>query len=682
MKAKFLLLTILLFLIYRSNAQQVVDANQVISDIIEELAASSEIEQDYSDLVEDLHHLAENPINLNAASKTELQKLFFLSDFQIESLLSYRDSTGKILSIYELQLVPGYDLIDVERLTLFVVAGEVIEPVKPSDFTKGKYDISTRFKTFLQTPGGYRSSNSESNYYLGSKYALYSRFRYKANRLQVGVNAEKDSGEPFLNGTFPTGFDYLSGYAQLSNMGKVKRFVVGDFRCEFGQGLTFWNSLTFGKSANIAGFHKRGRGTVPHSSATESNFLRGAAITLNFSNIDLSLITSYNRIDGNLVDTLSTGEQAFSSLPETGYHRTFSEIENRRNIPELIVGANASVTFSKLKVGATAIYSKIYGENYKTLPVYSLTPFATEKLSCGIYSDLYYNQHLFYGEVGVDILSQKMAALIGGLLKLSSRVQLSVLGRSYSITYNPRYTAALAEGTGKTNEQGLLTGISLLAAKGWKISGYIDLFRFPWMHYGVYAPSQGRDFLLQSEHVLNASWQLSFRYRFKQDERNLAGSNLTVIPIISQIRQDFRTLLLFQPTQQVVLKSVVGISVYKSDSLLHNEYGYFLAQDIGLNLQKVPLNIRMRFAIFDTKTWNTRIYSYENDMLYSFTVPASYSSGTRLMLMVKYSYSKNADLWIRFAQTYYSKMDEIGTGLDKIDGNTRSELKVMLRVKF
>jgi hypothetical protein len=682
MKANHALLFIFLLLVLTTGAQQVVDPQQVVSDIIEELTANSDAEQDYSELVDDLLQLADSPLNLNAARKSDLQKLFFLSDFQIESLLNYRDSTGKILSVYELQLVPGFDLIDVERLIPFVVAGEVVEPVKVSDFTQGKHDFSSRIKTLLQTPVGFDSDYAGSGKYLGSKYAFYTRYRYKANRLQLGLTAENDAGEPLFDGTFPTGFDYLSGYAQVNDIGRIKRLVVGDFRAEFGQGLTFWNSLTFGKSANVTGFHKRGRGIVPHSSAYESQFLRGAGITLNFRNTEFSIFASYQNIDGNLVDTVSSGELAFSSLPETGYHRTASEIGNRRNIPELVTGGNITLTLNKLKLGTTAVYNRIYGDNLKSQPIYSLAPAATEKLVWGLNADYFYRQHLVYGEVGVNLLSQKLAVLFGGQFRLSSRVQLSVLGRNYSTSYETRFTAGLAEGTGTANEQGLLIGLNLLAAKGWKVSGYVDLFRFPWMRYGVYSPSTGRDFLLHSEHLLNRYFQVNFRYRYKQDDRNLTGGNFPVTQVVSQFRQGFRTQLLYQPGELVQLRTTIEVSSYKTDSLATNEYGYLLAQDININLQKYPLSFRMRFAIFDTKSWNTRLYSYESDMLYSFTVPAYYSNGTRIMAMLKYSPSKSVDFWLRYAQTYYPGSATIGSGPDLIMGNTRSEVKCMVRVKF
>jgi len=200
-------------------------------------------------------------------------------------------------------------------------------------------------------------------------------------------------------------------------------------------------------------------------------------------------------------------------------------------------------------------------------------------------------------------------------------------------------------GPGRANEQGLLMGVSLLAAKGWRLSGYADLFRFPWMRYGVYSPSAGGDFLLQSENIINPYLQVNFRYRYRRDERNISGSNLPIIPVVPRVRQNFRTQLLYQPITPVQLKTTLEVAGYKADSLTSNEYGYLLAQDINVNLQKFPLSVRMRFAIFDTKSWNSRIYSYESDMLYSFTVPAYYDSGTRLMLMVKYSYRRNVDVW-------------------------------------
>ena len=69
-------------------------------------------------------------------------------------------------------------------------------------------------------------------------------------------------------------------------------------------------------------------------------------------------------------------------------------------------------------------------------------------------------------------------------------------------------------------------------------------------------------------------------------------------------------------------------------------------------------------------------------MLYSFSVPAYYSKGTRLFALVKYSPKPWVDLWLRYSQTFYSELDEIGQGADLVYGNSHSEIKAMVRVKF
>ncbi|MDI3525896.1 MAG: hypothetical protein PWR03_79 [Tenuifilum sp.] len=667
------------FIAYAQEAQ---DPRQVIADIVEDLVSQSESEQDYSELVEELLYIAENPINLNSTNYSELKKLFFLSEFQIQSLLDYNDSTGKFLSIYELQLVPGFYLVDVKHLEPFVYAGDMVQHVTTQDFIQGKHEFATRLKTLLEIPKGYSNKSSITNHYLGSKLALYSRYRYRASNFQIGLTAEKDAGEPFFDGTFQSGFDYLSGYAMANDIGRLKKCVIGDYRAEFGQGLTFWNSLTFGKSASLAGLHKRGRGIIPHSSAYESLFLRGVGLTFNFKKIDISVFSSYRKIDANIADTIDDGAIAFTSLPESGYHRTYSEIQNRHTTPEFVVGSNVTLSYRRLKVGSTFFYNRIFAENIMKQPFYSLEPLATERLVCGINADYYYRQHLFYGEIGVNVLTRNVALLAGGELKLSNRLFFSVLGRSYSPSYEARYTAALAEGSSAANENGLLLGLKILAGKDWQLLGYVDLFQFPWMRYGVYAPSVGGDLLLQSENVINPYFRFVFRYRYKQRQGNESISSLQVMPVMNQISQSLRMQLFYQPMNWMNLKSVVELSNYKTDSLLSGEYGFMIAQDININLSKTPLSIRMRFAIFDTESWSSRIYSYENDMLYSFTVPAYYSNGTRFMLMFKYGLTKNADIWLRFAQSYYKNMDVIGSGLDAIEGNTRSEVKCMLRFRF
>ncbi len=656
------------------------DVQQIIAEIVENLTAKADDEQDYTQLIEDLINLAENPININIATTDDLKKFIFLSDFQINSLIDFRDSTGTILSIYELQTIPGFDIIDIQRLSPFIKVEQLDKPQLPKNFY-GRNDLSFRYRTSVETPAGYSKSYTGSGY-LGDKNSYYARYSYRGGKhLQAGFIAEKDPGEPFFDGTFRTGVDYLSGYISLSKIGIIKKVIIGDYHAEFGQGLTFWNSLSFGKSSNAVYVRKRADGLVRHSSAYESQFLRGAGVTLSVLKADVTIFASYKNIDANISDTLESGDLAYTSLPETGYHRTASEIANSNTLTEFTTGANITYNTNRVKTGLTFAHSKINGSFDGTQAIYELTPKPSEKTAIGASVDVNIKQYQFFGELASDLPSGKLAALAGGMFRLSNTVQLSILGRSYSRTFNPRYTAGFAEGSGTSNENGIYAGISILPTKGWKLSGYIDLFEFPWLKFGANAPSTGHEFMALSEHSINNDFSLSFRYRVKSVEKNLSESTLPVLPLINQTNQNLRLHLNYKATSTVVLKTILETSIFDTDSIAV-ELGYMIAQDIGARLTSFPININFRFAIFDTPSWDTRIYSYENDMLYSFSVPAFYSKGTRVFALVKYSPKPWIDIWLRYSQTYFSELDELGQGADLVEGNTRSEVKAMVRVKF
>ncbi|PLX06079.1 MAG: hypothetical protein C0596_16450 [Marinilabiliales bacterium] len=112
------------------------------------------------------------------------------------------------------------------------------------------------------------------------------------------------------------------------------------------------------------------------------------------------------------------------------------------------------------------------------------------------------------------------------------------------------------------------------------------------------------------------------------------------------------------------------------------EWGYMVYQDIQYKPQNLPFTFTGRFAIFDTESWDTRIYAYEPDVLYAFSVTAYYSQGSRLVFIVKYSALDNLDFWFRIANSYYHDKDELGSGLDAIEGKNRTDVKLQVRYKF
>jgi hypothetical protein len=110
--------------------------------------------------------------------------------------------------------------------------------------------------------------------------------------------------------------------------------------------------------------------------------------------------------------------------------------------------------------------------------------------------------------------------------------------------------------------------------------------------------------------------------------------------------------------------------------------GILVAQDIAYDHQRLPFSTRIRLAHFDTDTHNNRIYLYENDVAGSGSMPSYSGRGFRFYLLFKVRLMKILDLWARYSVFIYPERVSLGSGNDMIDGNTRSEIKVQVRLRL
>src|SRR5664280_1744504 len=110
-----------------------------IIEIAEELAADEEDPEALSVFIDRLNELAENPVKINSAGEDELSRLFFLSDFQVKALADYAHSSGRIVSVYELAAIPGFDKETVEMIIPFITLD--YKPVNDSDSVQWRNSI-------------------------------------------------------------------------------------------------------------------------------------------------------------------------------------------------------------------------------------------------------------------------------------------------------------------------------------------------------------------------------------------------------------------------------------------------------------------------------------------------------------------------------------------------------------
>jgi len=666
------------------------DPSAAMQSIVESMQEDGRLPEDFADLLDNLVYFRENPLNLNQAGREELEKFIFLTDFQIKSLLDYRKEHGPLLSLYELQLVIGFDSTTVASLLPFVRAGELMTDnhlYLNNVMSKGVYELIVKEQRILQTPEGYReipdsvAPEEAGSRYPGSRDRVLVKYRYHfQKRLLWGLTMEKDAGEEFFTGSNRHGFDFYSGYVQLNDLGPVKSFLVGDYQITAGQGLTLWSGPAFGKSYFPASLYKRQETLNKYGSTDENIFFRGVAATVAVRNLTWLAFFSSKPVDANITDTLPSGVREFSSFQQTGYHRTPAEVLDEKAIGETTAGTSLTYRNRWLKIGSTIVAYHYSGMKQQPEDLFRQFEFRGNQLvNAGFDYSLSFQKIQFFGETSWG--NHALATLNGILLKPHQRIVFSLLQRYYDPQYYARYAGAVSENSNPCNENALYLGTAFQPFRFWKITAYADFYRFPWMTYTVRQPSSGSDILVQADFNPVKDLIFYFRFRTKSTEVNYTDDDSPVERIENQDNSSIRMHCRYEVNRNLKLQCRVEYKTVSRDSTGHAD-GFLIYQDLDYRFSRLPVQLSVRYSLYRTDGYASRIYAYEDDVLYSYSIPALFDEGSRSYVLLRYDINKNLVLWLKWGQTHVDDVSALGSGLDEIQGNNRSEIKLQVRWVF
>jgi hypothetical protein len=678
--------TICLMLACGSLAAQEEESVTAQEQQLEQQAEMTETEDDtYWQQVEALRR---HPLNLNEADAADLQTLPMLNALQVDHFLRYRLLFGKLVSLQELQAIPGWDVQTIRKLLPLVVLGSD-QPVSKRlgrRFSEGDYSLLLRSAQVLEQAKGYQEpASSGKQYYQGSPLHAFARYKYNyRNLLQYGATAEKDAGEHY--------FDFYSFHLFARKLGLVKAIALGDFTVNMGQGLIHWQSLAFKKTSAVLQVKRQSEVLKPYNSAGEYMFHRGAGLTLQYRNWETTVFGSMRKLDANLVmDTGNLLPAYVSSVSTYGYHRTPNELNDRQSLSLFTAGGTLKYRRQNWQIGFNTVQYRFSHPFQSSGELYDL--FAIQGNSWSNhsidYSFTHRNLH-FYGEVAVDQQLHK-ALLNGLLLNLDPKAAIAIVHRSIDKDYQSIYGNALTENYLPGNEQGLYAGISLRPSAVWQVDAYADFFHFPWLKYRVNAPGSGSDYLVQLLYQPAKKVEWLSRYRFEQKPANQAGEDIPLKPVVQAVRQSWRTQIAWQTTRSITLKSRVELLWYNGGGDRENEKGFSAFTELFYKMNSA-FSINMHLHYFETAGYDSRIYAYEQDVPYSFSIPLFQEKGLRYYVNVKQDMSallfprrrRKMDwiAWLRLAQFLYEPGTAIGSGLDEIKSNRKTELKMQLMIKW
>jgi len=669
---------------------------QLLTSIAQEQPVSSNTEQQLENLtdleqseteddnfLQQLSQFRKNPLPLNSVTADDLKELRMLSDLQITHFIIYRNLFGKFLSVYELQAIPSWDLFTIRKILPFVTVQHVVNTrtIFAERFKNGQHSILARYAQVPEKAKGFEMDTTGAKY-LGGRDRFFFRYRYQyKNLLQYGITGDKDAGEQFFKGAQKQGFDFYSFHLFARNAGAVKSLAIGDYTVNMGQGLILWQSLAFRKSVDVINIKRQSPVLRPYNSAGEFNFHRGAAVTLSKKKLEITVFGSWRKLTANSIKDTSLNEEYVSSVSNSGYHRTASEVADRNLLRQTSFGGNFSYKETNGHIGLNAAAYRFSLPLQKSEQPYNLYEIkGNQWANFSIdYSYTFRNFH-FFGEAAADKNLNK-AFLNGVLVSMGAQADLSLLYRNISPNYQSVAGNAFTENTYPGNENGVYAGLSIRPSAQWKVDAYADFFRFRWLKYQVDAPSAGTDYLLQLTYMPGRQTEIYMRFRNEDKESNQPDNTSVTNQVVRRPRQSWRIQSGFAVSKNVTLRSRAELLWFDKNGN-NPEAGFLTFMDVTYSSVSKPWLANARLQYFETDGYDSRIYAYERDVQYYFSIPSFFDKGLRYYLNFHWNISSGVSFWLKWAQTVYRDKQSIGSGLDEIAGNKRSEIRVQINAIF
>lgn len=601
-------------------------------DRISEAMDFGENEDSHEELIEDYLFYLENPININTEEVVHLEEIGLLSAFQIETLQKYRWQFGDLLFVDELLMMDDFTEAVVAVIAPLVYFGKsertqaFEEPSVKQILTQGRHQVTMNYAE--------KFGVEVNEDYLGSPRKLQLKYTYNyKQKLKFGAVVEKDAGEPNY-------FDFVGAHCYMTDIcltrnAMLKSVALGDYQLSFGQGLTLWSGMSFGKASGGSSPMKRAAGVRPKASASEGKFFRGAATTFKYHDFYATAFYSNRMIDATVsqADTLDEPELV-SALQETGYHRTPNELAKRHTIRQQVFGGHFCYAGSDLEIGYTLCHLQL-GTPLELKPSnYNQFYFQGDQLTdMGLDFRWLVGNTAFFGELSRSN-NRAFAGLIGMTMKPKGFIDFSVLYRNHGKRYQSLFNGAFGESSRGQGEEGVYLGLHCAPAHKWDLLAYCDFFRLTWLGSQVYNPSWGQEYSLKVSHQISRTTAMQIRFKSKTKMKNSTDDHVFTHYPVFYTKRSLNFQITYGITESLTFSDKAAYTHYFTDDGADSQ-GYLLCHDIIYKPPNKSYSLTFRYALFDSDDYYSRICMYENDVLGAFSIPSLYGRGSRLYLMGK-----------------------------------------------
>lgn len=648
-----------------------IDSSDIVTeDLLNNILDESEEENDNTELFDILEELIHNPIDINSTNLIELIKLPNMDQRSAQLIIDHRNKFGYFYSTNELFSIKNIDKQLIKSILPFIKASPPADHsqqyeennFEPESFIdKSRLFLRSRLSTDLQNRDGFLSGK-----YQGSKLKSYNKLLYNYDdHFQFGVLTEKDPGENSYT-------DFTTFHLQIKDFGLLNNIVGGDYVLEYGQGLALWSPFGFSKGADaVYPVKKRAAYLRPYTSSFEYRYFRGAAAMIQIADFNLTAFYSFNTFDAT-IDSI-TGE--ITSFGQTGFHRFESELNKKGAAKSKSFGGVLDYHFHDRFNLGLIYYNAKFDNSLSSESIYDFSGDNFNYLST--YYDFNFSNFNIFGEFSYDGTS--VASINGFQFFTTHDFIFTTSIRSYPRNYHNLYGFGFSEKTGRiNNEVGIYSGLKWRLPFG-IVNFYYDIFKFPYKTTENSLSSEGDEFLFDftSRPFLKFETRLRYKYENKEitEQINLDEN------IVRRLKQIIRTEFVYDLSKFLRLKTRFEFNHFVIKNANRKEQGFLMFQDIRYISQKY-LVFYGRIIFFQTDSFNSAIYEFENDLPGIMPNVALYGKGIRMYLIIKYNPLQYLSLSAKYSETYKPDDKFIGTGDNEIIGNIDNRFSLQIDLMF
>ena len=637
--------------------------------------------EDENDLIEDLSDFydAFEKININDLSPEVAFAILKMSDYQYYQLQKYIAENGFLVSVYELSAVEGFSVGYVQQIEPYIIAIAIDKDHKrtfKSLFKRPKHKFLIRYAQVLEAKAGY--DKSRNTHYVGTPQQYVFRYNFSASEhVTLGFSGKKNAGEEFFKGSQKQGFGFYSFHLQVKKIGILQSVILGDYRLHFGQGLIMGNGFLNNTSGEI-----RKTGTVqrPVTAMSQSNFLRGVALQLGNYKYSGAIFFGHRFFDGNVVEIEPDIFAFEGAISNTGLHRTKTELDKRNALFNTVYGAHFRANFKSFKIGTQIIRSEFSLPVLPSTRPYQYFDFSGKGL-CNASADyqILIKHHILFGEIAASS-TKGYGLLQGAIFRIDPRMKLSALIRHFSKDFAALDGKSYSKNSKLNNETGLLLTSEIILSRKINMIALFDIYQFHWLRYLIDKPMPYIETSLRFDIAMARNCALLVRYTYKTKTKNYREEQ-PYNQILEVQQHRLRVVFSYTFLQYLQFKSEVSGICNTTTHNKENLFGLLAYQDIGVNIAKAGLDFKLRFALFDTDTYDERLYAYENDISYTFTINSYYYRGCKSYFIVKWKF-RWFELQGKVSRQIFFNRDQISSGLELIDAPHKTDVKVQMLIKL